>query len=1450
MKTNKLSFKQKLFFIFAFTLLIGLTLHSMAADNFPGSALDFDGSNDCVAIQNESPFDFTSSMTVEAWIRVDTFTKGWQAIVTKGDNSWRLHRYQDTNTISFGTTIGLSNDNLHGSIDVNDGQWHHVAGVYDGSTKYLYVDGNLDASVSASGSIDNSSYQVYIGENAQATGRHFDGKIDEVRAWNVARTATQIRENMHLTLAGNESGLVSYYQFNEGSGTTAGDNAGSNDGTLNGGPPWVDSTVPIGGGMSNSQTVGSTGSVIFTGTNLSMNFSAKSGTDDFTVTKITRAPNTTPSGVDVVFDAQYWVVNQFGSGTFTVDLTFEVNENLSADDEDNPHYIRLYERGSIADGNWSLVIRASSVDSAGNTATFSGINACSQFILARAAPDDFPGSALDFDGSNDCVAIPNESSFDFTNSMTVEAWIKVDAFTKGWQAIVTKGDNSWRLHRYQDTNTISFGTTIGMSNDELYGSIDVNDGQWHHVAGVYDGSMKYLYVDGNFDALVSTSGSIDNSSYQVYIGENAQWMSRSFDGKIEEVRIWNVARTATQIRENMHLTLAGNESGLVSYYQFNKGWGTTAADKVGGNDGTLNGGPPWVGSTVPIGGGTSNSQTVSSTGSVTFTGTNLSMNFTAKSRTNDFTVTKITRAPNTLPTDVLKVFDSQYWIVNQFGSGTFEANLTFTVTEDITPPDESSPGRIRLCRREGVSDGDWFIVGGATNASAANDAATFNNITNFSQFIIGITDFTHVELGLTGVQAGSVAWGDYDNDGDLDILLTGQDVQLFSKVYRNDGGGSFTDIGANLAGVFYSSVAWGDYDNDGDLDILLTGTPSNDYRISKVYRNDGGGSFTDIGASLTGVAAGSVAWGDYDNDGDLDIVLTGQVGSGYDDHVSKVYRNDGGAFTDIGAGIMEAGRRNSAAWGDYDNDGDLDILLTGLGVGGYFICKVYRNDGGNFTDIAANLTGKWWESVAAGVYWSSVAWGDYDNDGDLDILLTGKSFPEIGIISRVYRNNRGSNIFTANNAPNSPSNLQASVSGQNVTLSWTAASDTQTPTDGLTYNLRVGTSSGGVDAVSPMAHIGTYGGRRKIAALGSQNHNTSWTINLTDGTTYYWSAQAIDTGFMSSEFASEGTFTTSVVPPTVTSFSPPDEENIFVDRDLMIQFSKDVYAQSGKNITIHNSGSSVFEQIPADDSRIAVSGGRVTINPTSDLVDGNSYYVNIDAGAFKDATGNDYAGINDNTTWNFTGTQTDDFPGNALDFDGSNDYVAIENESPFDFTNSMTVEVWIKVDAFTKDWQAIVTKGSNSWRLRRYWDANIISFNTIGLSNDELCGSINVNDGQWHHVAGVYTVAKKRMATTPRWVLSMAQVILGCLQTMNTPTREWKMIKPISTTLKILTSPVPKANPMSSRWLSLNRFRKSFACFKTSRIRSIPIPGYLTNCRKMLLWSFPSITLKGILSVS
>ena len=145
--------------------------------------------------------------------------------------------------------------------------------------------------------------------------------------------------------------------------------------------------------------------------------------------------------------------------------------------------------------------------------------------------------------------------------------------------------------------------------------------------------------------------------------------------------------------------------------------------------------------------------------------------------------------------------------------------------------------------------------------------------------------FTDINAGLTGVRYCALSWGDYDNDGDLDLAISGNWI---SKIYRSDNG-TFVDINAGLTGVKNCALSWGDYDNDGDLDLAIAGYSSNYDLISKIYRNDNG-NFVDINAGLIGVSFCALSWGDYDNDGDLDLAI---AGSSYVGTISKIYRNDG-----------------------------------------------------------------------------------------------------------------------------------------------------------------------------------------------------------------------------------------------------------------------------------------------------------------------------------------------------------------------------------------------------------------------------------------------------------------------------------------------------------------------------------------------------------------------------
>ena len=389
------------------------------------------------------------------------------------------------------------------------------------------------------------------------------------------------------------------------------------------------------------------------------------------------------------------------------------------------------------------------------------------------------------------------------------------------------------------------------------------------------------------------------------------------------------------------------------------------------------------------------------------------------------------------------------------------------------------------------NDGDLDIL---LTGRSGTDIFSYEYISKVYRNDLGI--FTDINAGLIGVSEGSVDWGDYDNDGDLDILICGSQT---TSIYRNDNG-LFTDINAGLIGVELSSSEWGDYDNDGDLDVVLAGGIEGEY-ISIIYRNDSG-VFSDIDAELTGVYKSSVAWGDYDNDGDLDILLTGADGSG---QWTRIYRNDSGIFTDINA-ILTGVMSGSSEWGDYDNDGDLDILICGSQT-----TSIYRNDSGTFVDIEAGLA-----EVGSG----SAAWGDFDNDGDLDILLTGSDF-FIGIILKIYRNNS----LVSNTKPEVPSNMQSTIIDDKIHFIWDKATDNETPQNGLSYNIVIGNSEYDVDFKSPMADVNN--GYRTIPTFGNICQSLSYELILPPNLPQillpdYWGLQAIDHSFAGSEFNIQG----------------------------------------------------------------------------------------------------------------------------------------------------------------------------------------------------------------------------------------------------------------------------------------------------------------------------------------
>ena len=166
-----------------------------------GGALSFDGEGDYIDCGNDPAFDITDEITVASWIKVSQFTTFCQAVVAKADSSWRLQRWWTTPFMEFSCHGIVTETNelgtVVGTVDVSDGQWHHVAGVYDGQRICLYIDGILDNFEFASGKMAVDDYPVSVGSHSYSEGpggrRYWNGAIDDVRIYNYALSAEEVK---------------------------------------------------------------------------------------------------------------------------------------------------------------------------------------------------------------------------------------------------------------------------------------------------------------------------------------------------------------------------------------------------------------------------------------------------------------------------------------------------------------------------------------------------------------------------------------------------------------------------------------------------------------------------------------------------------------------------------------------------------------------------------------------------------------------------------------------------------------------------------------------------------------------------------------------------------------------------------------------------------------------------------------------------------------------------------------------------------------------------------------------------------------------------------------------------------------------------------------------------------------------------------------------------------
>ncbi len=422
-----------------------------------------------------------------------------------------------------------------------------------------------------------------------------------------------------------------------------------------------------------------------------------------------------------------------------------------------------------------------------------------------------------------------------------------------------------------------------------------------------------------------------------------------------------------------------------------------------------------------------------------------------------------------------------------------------------------------------------------------------------------------------------LALGDLDADGDLDIVAQGKDGSNTPRLlwFRNDGGAAFVqqpDIYG--PGLWNGAVVLGDLDRDGDLDVIASGgTDPNDAFIGqslRVFSNDGSGGFTlsqedPVNPGEGYVNGASLALGDVDSDGDLDVVASGG-GAGPRIHLLK---NDGGTLSldqDLALDGIEGFRNSHSRLADVDLDGDLDLVSAGgnnpAGTAEQQRLVLFENLGTSFSttptlilELAPDVSG--WHSLALGdvngdgypdllanandssgsrlLYFENQAGtfalaeeppatfrgpillGDFDGDADLDLA----GLP----VRNLYVNELG----PANAAPTAPTGLSADLGGLNPALTWNAASDLESPSDALGYEVRLGLSPGTYDVIS-----GAYGSPfMGTHPLGRTAPGQPGRRPALGSATYSWQVCAIDTGLRQGPCSTEASFVW-VAPPSLS----------------------------------------------------------------------------------------------------------------------------------------------------------------------------------------------------------------------------------------------------------------------------------------------------------------------------
>ena len=560
----------------------------------------------------------------------------------------------------------------------------------------------------------------------------------------------------------------------------------------------------------------------------------------------------------------------------------------------------------------------------------------------------------------------------------------------------------------------------------------------------------------------------------------------------------------------------------------------------------------------------------------------------------------------------------------------------------------------------------------------------------------------------TGSDPFAAAIGDLDGDGYADIVVANLSSDNIS-VLINNGDSTFAYKVNYTSGSEPISVGIGDLNNDGFLDVVTSNQGDN---TASVFINDGDGTFASKVDYSTGSVPSQLNIGDFDGDGYLDFLVANYSSSNFSIHINN---GDGTFAAAVGYGSISSAFLSTI--GDFDGDGFLDAAIVGSSssIPTVFI---YTNDGdGTFTYNSEKATGSQQSGIHA---------GDIDEDGDLDLAISSgfENYVSIfkgngdGSFESKVDYNTGANTGTAGvffQDIDGDGDLDLSV-----TLFYADGLSTFLNNGSGIFSNQIGYAVGSSPYLVAAGDLNNDGVLDLVTANAGNN-----TISVLMGSK-------------------------DVTAPVIQSLSPADGGTLATGiSDLIIAFDEEVIAQASKNISIYTSADDLVEQIAANDDQITVDGAEVSIALTDLLVNGD-YYIQIDAGTFEDEFGNAFAGIADETTWNFTvdNPETDSIAGNLIDLPGTaSNYVNIPYSSSLNPSDNFTIEFWAKPEGGAGGYRAPIasedTKNGNTQMGYYFYASNGDTWQSwIGKGVDGGWSIITgpaVTIDEWAHLAMTYS---------------------------------------------------------------------------------------------------------------